>query len=142
MLIACVLLNRTTGTQVIPVFRKIILRWPTPRGLSRANTDLEEILRPLGLWRRRSELLRKLGSAYASGKWSTPLDLPGIGQYAMDSWTIFVEGEKPKKVSDGKLRSYLDRLRRGDRGCHGEYRNFVNKHRRNRCLSTYIETYS
>jgi hypothetical protein len=102
MLVACALLNRTHGRQVRPMVDGLFSRWPTPRGMAAAGRGLERYVKPLGLWRRRAALLRRL-----SRQWRTPGQCPGVGKYALDSWAIFVEGRLDVRPDDGKLRPYL-----------------------------------
>ncbi|KAF9220008.1 DNA glycosylase [Gyrodon lividus] len=65
VLIAVRLLNVTTGRAAIPVFCKIIFRWPTPQDLVNAPIDeLIELLRPLGLYNKRSKWLRDISKCY------------------------------------------------------------------------------
>lgn len=42
-----------------------------------------------------------------------PRDLYGCGQYAYDSWRIFVKGDRPEAVSDGPLTLFLARWHSG-----------------------------
>jgi adenine-specific DNA glycosylase len=102
MLVCCALLNRTHGRQVRPVYQELFRRWPTPAALARAGGELERFVRPLGLWRRRAALLRRL-----SMDWRTPHKCAGVGQYALDSHAIFVLGRLDVRPKDGKLSSYL-----------------------------------
>ncbi|KIJ04370.1 hypothetical protein PAXINDRAFT_94787, partial [Paxillus involutus ATCC 200175] len=65
VLIAVRLLNVTTGKAAIPVFCKIIFRWPTPQDLMNAPIDeLIELLRPLGLYNKRAKWLRDISKCY------------------------------------------------------------------------------
>lgn len=116
--IACVLLNRTQGQQVEHVIWDLFDRWPSPEAMALANEkDLEEVLRPLGLWRKRALSLRQLShtwtvlqrSGATTETFSRLLELlPGIGQYAVDSWRIFVEGRVHDVFpTDLRLRAYL-----------------------------------
>jgi endonuclease III len=71
--------------------------------------DLETLLTPLGLQRRRARSLIRMSTAYAflwDGK--DPMDLPGIGKYGSDSYRIFVRGELGIQVEDKELRKYLE----------------------------------
>src|SRR5438309_1169657 len=55
VLVAEVLLQHTPSKRVVPVFEELVRRWPTFRSLARAKTaEVEAILRPLGLQRRRA----------------------------------------------------------------------------------------
>jgi hypothetical protein len=104
MLVCCALLNRTHGQQVRPMFEALLARWPTPRSMAGAGRGLERFVRPLGLWRRRAALLRRLSAGDA---WRDPASCAGVGRYALDSHAIFVEGRLDVRPTDGKLKPYL-----------------------------------
>jgi len=116
MIVACSLVNLTNWSKAKYAHAELVERYHDPYGLATAPEDeLQEILRPLGLWRRRTKSLYAL-----AGRWLKDgpprsardvLDLPGCGQYAADSWAIFVDGSLDVYPSDGKLRWYLSRLR-------------------------------
>lgn len=114
MLVAVTLLNKTSGRAANPIREKIFLRWPTPESLSEASqTDLAEVLYPLGLFNQRANSLIRLSQQYIQlgwplfplsphprdrGKVRNEVDLPesldvkvfyGAGVYASDSFRIF-----------------------------------------------------
>ncbi|KAG8220790.1 hypothetical protein J3R82DRAFT_2225 [Butyriboletus roseoflavus] len=133
VLIAVRLLNVTTGKAAIPVFCKIISRWPTPQDLVHAPQDeLVELLRPLGLYNKRVSWLKDMSehfledqqarscsrtslAALLSEERIVPnaphLHYPGVGPYALDSLHIFCAGDKDawKRVMprDKELVRYL-----------------------------------
>lgn len=116
MLVACQLVNLTTWAQARPVLDALLSSYPTPESLAQAQPeDLHDVLRPLGLWRRRSVTLVRMAQGWllGSGPRGT-MDiyrLPGCGKYAADSWAIFVEGRTDVEPTDGKLSWYLRQLR-------------------------------
>jgi endonuclease III len=76
--------------------------------------DLQDDLRPLGLWRRRSLSTVRLARAWLErppGCAADVLRMPGCGKYASDSWAIFVDGRTDVDPHDGKLVWYLMRLK-------------------------------
>lgn len=111
MLVCCLLLNQTHGRQVRPIVGALFARWPTPYIMSRAGMGLEAMVMPLGLWRRRAALLRRLSAACARPGYD-PRGFRGcgVGAYALDSWKIFVEGRIVRRPRDGKLREYARRM--------------------------------
>lgn len=120
MLVACQLVNLTTWAQAKPAFRFIrsLSECAAPHDrLRMALTlpeELEECLRPLGLWRRRSRMLPRFASAWLASPPVTAEDiqrLPGCGKYAADSWAIFIERRFDVEPRDGKLAWYLDRVK-------------------------------
>ena len=115
MLLACQLVNQTTWLQAGPAHREL-MRWHTIRSLAAERPDtLHDLLRPLGLWRRRAIILPRMADAWLRRRprtYDDVLALPGCGKYAADSWAIFVEGRTDVEPSDGKLNWYMDNLRR------------------------------
>jgi len=116
MLVACKLLNRTTIEQAEGAYHEIMRRWPTPEEFVKAD-DLElfHVLEPLGLGNRRKQSLRLMTAQMltwrAAGRSIDLLlargELYGCGDYARDSWWIFVRGELPvDQPWDAKLAGY------------------------------------
>lgn len=111
MLVCCLLLNQTHGRQVRPMARELFARFPSPRSMAGAGRDLERMVMPLGLWRRRAALLRKLSAACLRPDFDPRKTKGcGVGAYALDSWAIFVEGRVVRRPRDGKLRKYARRM--------------------------------
>ena len=52
-----------------------------------------EIIQPLGLFRKRSEILIRFSAEYKNKPWHYPIELYGIGKYGNDSFRIFCLGE-------------------------------------------------
>jgi len=131
LLVAVMLLNKTSGHAALPIFWLIIWTWPTPELLSMANIKvLTYILSPLGLQNVRATRLIALsrmivqqppqahilhksrakpenGSPYPSTAIS---HLPGCGKYALDSYRIFCLGDSEWKgvfPDDKELKKYL-----------------------------------
>lgn len=113
LVVGCVLVNVTTWRVARHAHETMRSRWPTPEDLALAPTsELEDLLRPLGLFRRRSATLRALASAWVASPPGSRRDverLPGCGRYAADSWSVFVERDHDVEVSDKKLLAYLAR---------------------------------
>ncbi len=95
MLLACQLVNLTTWCQAGPV-HATLMRLHTIRSLAVERPGaLHDLLRPLGLWRRRAIIVPRMADAWLRrrpGSYDDVLALPGCGRYAADSWAIFVEG--------------------------------------------------
>ncbi|THU91750.1 DNA glycosylase [Dendrothele bispora CBS 962.96] len=65
LLVAVILLNKTTAKVAIPVFWELIQRWPTPWALSKADqNELSDLLYTLGTYTIRSKRLIDLSLAY------------------------------------------------------------------------------
>jgi len=68
--------------------------------------ELSEILKPLGLYRRRAKTLIKFSWMWANG-FNDVSELYGIGEYARDSWEIFQMDNFDTKPKDKVLLEYL-----------------------------------
>lgn len=103
LLVACMLLNQTSYKQVRGVIWKLFERYPTAVALSNADeTELSALIRPLGFHNRRAKSLRRMSCDFAAGKRID--ELHGIGQYARDSYAMFVEGRADEtQPTDVKL---------------------------------------
>jgi hypothetical protein len=112
MLVMCKLVNLATARIALRVAVPLFENFGSPEEMGACEGDpvrmglLVDVLRPLGLQRRRAAALSKMSGEYANG--IRPPDLFGCGKYANDSWTMFVEGELAEDVKDGKLRLYVD----------------------------------
>jgi A/G-specific adenine glycosylase len=97
VLIGEVLLQRTRGEAVVPVFDEFVRRWPNPEDLSRARvSSIAAVIRPLGL-AKRAPILKDLGRAVADlgrvpGSPEELLLLPGVGPYAAHAVPVFAGG--------------------------------------------------
>ena len=108
MLTCCMLLNLTNRKQVDTVRDELFKRYPTPKKMMKANqSELAELLKPLGLYNRRAKSLKKMSEGYVKGFKSVD-ELYGIGQYAKDSWEIFQNNNKNVNPTDKVLLAYLD----------------------------------
>jgi methyl-CpG-binding domain protein 4 len=93
ILISCLMLNLTTRKQVDGVIYKFFDKWPDPASLEAAEAhELEDIIKPLGMWKKRSQTLLRFNREYLMGKWKTAKDIHGCGKYADDCWRIFCLG--------------------------------------------------
>jgi A/G-specific adenine glycosylase len=94
LLIGEVLLQRTRGENVVPVFEDFLRRWPTASDLARARvSSIASVIRPLGLTKR-APRLKELGKALEreGGVPRHPqelLGLPGVGPYAAHAVPVF-----------------------------------------------------
>ena len=107
MLTCCMLLNLTNRRQVDVIRDELFKRYPTPKDMMNANqSELAELLKPLGLYNRRAKSLKKMSQGYIKGFKSVD-ELYGIGQYAKDSWEIFQNNNMNVKPTDKVLQEYL-----------------------------------
>ncbi|GBB93482.1 hypothetical protein RclHR1_02180024 [Rhizophagus clarus] len=93
LLIATMFLNRTRGSQALPIMWKFLEEYPTPQKAVLADIHtLADLLRPLGLQNSRAERIIKFSYAYLlNSNFKTPKNLFGMGKYAEDSWKLFCE---------------------------------------------------
>jgi A/G-specific adenine glycosylase len=100
VLVAALLLRKTTVRQVVGVYGEFLRRWPSPRELAGvAVEEVEEELRPLGMERVRARLFKRLAEELLSkygGEVPLSLDklrgLPGVGDYAAREVLVAVAG--------------------------------------------------
>jgi|TARA_R110000796_G_scaffold34059_1_gene88099 methyl-CpG-binding domain protein 4 len=108
MLTCCMLLNLTNRKQVDTIRDELFSKYPTPKDMMNANqSELAELLKPLGLYNRRAKSLKKMSEGYVKGFKSVD-ELYGIGQYAKDSWEIFQNNNRNVNPTDKVLLAYLD----------------------------------
>ena len=107
MLVCCMLLNLTNRKQVDTIRKQLFDKYKTPQDMMNAkHEELADILKPLGLYNRRANSLRKMSEGYINGFKSVD-ELYGIGQYAKDSWDIFQNSNLNIKPEDKVLQEYL-----------------------------------
>lgn len=108
VLIATIFLNRTTGKAAIPVLWQFLDLYPTAHAVVNANSeDIANLLQPLGLHRKRADIIQKFSEEYLTKEWRYPDELHGIGKYGNDSYRIFCVNEWRKvKPNDHMLNKY------------------------------------
>ena len=113
LLLCCILLNQTSRAQVDPVLARLLAAFPDAASLASAEVaQIEELLRPLGLHRRRARTLIAFSTAFLKGEWRTPRDLPGIGRYGSEAHELFCRGQwRELEPHDHALRWYIDWIR-------------------------------
>lgn len=114
ILVCCLCLNLTTRKQMEPVVEVIFQRWPDAKSLSEADdAELTEVIRSLGMWKKRVNTLKKMSAQYHEGKWTDVLQLHGVGKYASDAYRIFVIGEwRNVEPKDHALSDYHNFLKK------------------------------
>lgn len=118
ILVVSLSLKRTRRSQTEPVVQELLDRYPASRDLLRADEDeMADLLRPLGLWRHRTDELQGVARLLAAGQRpATKADIvewDGVGEYVANSYAIFVLDDETVDPTDEKLRRYLER--RGQR---------------------------
>jgi len=114
ILIAEILLRKTTAKQVASVYEELLSLFPNPKSLAEASVEeLERVLRPLGIYKVRARLLKRLGEVLIerfSGRVpkepSDLLLLPGISKYIANAVLCFAYGEKVPLVDTNIVRIF------------------------------------
>ena len=108
LLVACIFLNKTTAKVAVPIMDTFFSRWGSPEAASVAcETELCELLKPMGLQRKRAQMLIRFSQEYL-GPWTSPArDLHGIGKYGEDAWRLFCCGDLDVQPTDKELLRYL-----------------------------------
>lgn len=90
VLVSCVFCNLTRRFTAEPIMRKFFDLYPTPQDAMNAQEDfLADLLKPIGLSKRRAKTLVTMSREYLEKNWSEPIELYGIGKYGNDAWKIF-----------------------------------------------------
>ncbi|XP_072328107.1 methyl-CpG-binding domain protein 4 isoform X2 [Scyliorhinus torazame] len=108
LLIATILLNKTSGKKAIPVLWDFLERYPSAEVARVADwKEVAELLRPLGLYQLRAKAIAKFSDEFLTKQWRYPIELHGIGKYGNDSYRIFCVKEwKEVQPQDHKLNKY------------------------------------
>lgn len=113
-----VLLQRTTAAAVAAVFDDFLDRFDSWKSLAAADTrQLEEALKPLGLWRRRAVSLAGLARYAVENAGRFPVDpdehahIPGVGQYVSNAILMFQHGAA-RPLLDANMARVLERVLR------------------------------
>lgn len=114
ILVCCLCLNLTTRKQMEPVVDILFKRWPTPKDLASAPDDeLEEMIKTLGMQKKRTQTLKRMSSEYLAGDWKNARELHGCGKYADDAYRIFMLGEwRAVEPKDHALTDYHEHLKK------------------------------
>jgi len=113
ILVACILHNQTSRKQVDKVYKQLFYSYPNAQSMSNADQDvLAQILKPLGLYNRRSKSLIRFSKEYLGLDWLRPSDLYACGKYADDCFSVFCTGKwKNVNTSDSALSLYISWLK-------------------------------
>ncbi|XP_060691776.1 methyl-CpG-binding domain protein 4 isoform X2 [Hemiscyllium ocellatum] len=112
LLIATILLNKTSGKKAIPVLWDFLERYPSAEVARVADwKEVAALLKPLGLYELRAKAITKFSDEYLTKQWRYPIELHGIGKYGNDSYRIFCVKEwKEVQPQDHKLNKYWEWL--------------------------------
>lgn len=119
LLIAVLLSAQTTDKKVNEVTPKLFARYPTPEMLARAEIDdLCKIIKPLGFFKRKSELIKKCAQAICekfNGKIPSTIEelvqLPGVGRKTASAVLVNAFGKPAIVVDTHVTRIATERLK-------------------------------
>lgn len=130
------LLQRTRAETVNNFYAPFFRRFPSWQALAQVSeAELQDYLRPIGLWKRRSASLRSLAIEMAKRRGRFPSAreeieaLPGVGQYVANAVLLFAHGRSeplldanvarvlerhfgPRRLADIRYDPYLQKLAR------------------------------
>ena len=108
-MVGVIMLNQTGRKPVKTVLPEFLERWPTPEALLRSRLiDIEEVIKPLGMYKVRARRLYKMTIDYLKWDGVDATDLHGIGKYGSDSYEIFFKQNYSVEPTDKELKRYLD----------------------------------
>ncbi|MEM2058304.1 MAG: hypothetical protein QXO76_08660 [Thermoproteota archaeon] len=114
ILIAELLLRKTTAKQVEAVYEKFLSKYPDPVALSRASErELKDVITPLGMEHKRAVLLKKVGYEIVrrhSGRLPASreelMQIPGVGPYVANAVLCFAYGRDVPLVDTNAVRIF------------------------------------
>lgn len=107
--VAEVLLQKTRGEAVVPVWRTLIERFPTAAALASSNKcEVRGIVAPLGLKNQRSDRLIAMSAAWPVN--SEDGCLPGLGSYGAGVVLLADEFDAPIPPVDGNVARVISRF--------------------------------
>lgn len=109
MLVICMMLNQTSYKQVDNVKDIFFDKFASPQiFINSSDEEIINIIKPLGFYNRRCKLLKKFTLAWLNNNWKDIKELPGIGKYASDAYTIFIKENINVQVEDKELKKYIE----------------------------------
>lgn len=109
MLVCCMLLNQTTGIQVKKMMRGFFAKYPTISSLRKANElELAEDIAMLGMQNVKAQRIKAFAAQYEHS--DAIKDLSGIGDYATESYNVFVNRKLKSGADDKEINRYLEHV--------------------------------
>ena len=107
-MVAVIMLNQTGRKQVKATLPEFLHRWPDADSFLSADLDeVIEIIKPLGMYNRRANTLRRMTEDWKIWDGDDATDLYGIGRYGSDSYEIFFKNRRDVIPTDHELCRYL-----------------------------------
>ncbi len=112
ILVAELLLRKTTAGQVAKMYNEFLSKYPHPASLAEADEDeLAEVLKPLGMYRVRAKLFKKLGNilvvrygGHIPSSKSELMKLPGVKEYVANAVLCFAYNKDLPLVDTNAIR--------------------------------------
>jgi methyl-CpG-binding domain protein 4 len=119
VLVCATLVRRARGSVAKPIAVELFRRFPSPEDFLVLASDEEvyTLLKPLGFGVVRTQAIRTLSRAYSEAEdwhsFESVMKLPQVGNYAMESYCIFVLGMRYQEIApeDHMLKYFLERER-------------------------------
>ena len=116
LLIAEIMLQKTGANQVESLFPDFIKNYPEAKSIvSMQDEELEEILHPLGLFKRRARDIKKTAQIIVENENRVPttrkelMALPGVGEYIANAVLCFAY-KKPVPIVDANIGRVMKRF--------------------------------
>lgn len=114
VLIAEVLLQKTSADKVAPIYHELLSTYSTPAALAEADPDdVADIIYSLGFQNQRSRALVSIGNQIQESGVPTDadelLELPYVGRYATNATLCFAFGE-PRPIVDANVVRVYNRI--------------------------------
>ena len=116
ILVAEILLQRTTAAKVAQAYNVFLARYPSWSTLAHTTSeDLQECLKPLGLWLQKAQVFQSLAHAIEERGGLLPASrselerLPGIGQYIANAALLTLYNQ-PEPLIDVNMARVLERF--------------------------------
>ncbi|XP_068664192.1 methyl-CpG-binding domain protein 4-like protein [Aristolochia californica] len=120
VLVICMLLNRTSGTQAGRVLSDLFALCPDAKTATEVEAEeIEKVIQTLGLQKKRAQMIQRFSIEYLQEDWTHVTQLHGIGKYAADAYAIFCTGKWNKvRPEDHMLNKYWKFLCSGRKVSH------------------------
>lgn len=114
VLVAEILLQKTSADKVEPIYRELLSAYPTPASLADAHLDdIAEIIYSLGFQNQRSKALvsiaEQIRESGVPDDAEEMLELPYVGRYAANATLCFAFGE-PRPIIDANVVRVYNRI--------------------------------
>ncbi len=116
LLIAEIMLQKTGANQVEHLFPDFIAKYPDANSINNMkDKELEEILHPLGLFKRRARDIKKTAQKISENGNKVPetrkelMELPGVGEYIANAVLCFAL-KKPVPIVDANVGRIMKRV--------------------------------